>query len=412
MERRIWLFAGALPIVIAFGAIIVGLGLVVFGDNGSDTKIAQGSTAEPTRSPQGDTAEYGLGWLGVGGESTDSGRGVAITEVADDSPAQDAGLAVDDVILKVDATDVNTIDRLASLVQQHEPGVEVTLSVIKDGVAHPDGEVDDVKVTLGSRAPEATTAPGSGEQTGNGWLGIGGVTAEDADGVEVTDVADGSPAGEAGIEMGDVIRAVDGETMESFKALSSLIRTHSPGDTVTITVEHDGDTNDVDVTLGTRPASDLPAIGGLLPDLGGILDGFSIDRLIGGELQYLDADGNVVTLSADAGDITSISTDEVTIQPPTGDDKTFDLPSDAFVSDDLAEGDNVIVVSKNDEVAAVISTDFGKLLPFDRFPRFNPDGDFNPGDFLPDGIAPRCTVDENGVNCEIEVRPRDQSKDS
>jgi len=298
MERRIFMLAGILPIVVAFGAIIVGLGLVVFGDNGSDTKVAQGSTTAPTAS-------------------------------------------------------------------------------------------------AGSKP---TPAPDN-EQTGNGWLGVSGKTADG--GVELTDVVSGGPAHDAGIATGDLIVAVDGESMESFEALASLIRAHSPGDMVTIRVEHDGDTKDVDVTLSARPTNDLPDIGGLLPDLGGILDGFSLDRLIGGQLQYLDADGNVVTLSADAGAITSISSDAITIQPPAGDDKTFDLPSDAHVTDNLTEGDNVIVISKDDKVVAVISTDLSKLLPFGGF-NPNSDGNFD-SDFFPDGFAPHCTVDENGVNCEFNA---------
>lgn len=302
MERRIFMLAGALPIVVAFGAIIVGLGLVVFGDNGSDASVAQGSTTAPTAS-------------------------------------------------------------------------------------------------AGSKP---TPAPDN-EQTGNGWLGVSGKTANG--GVEVTDVVSGGPADDAGIAKSDIIVSVDGESMESFEALASLIRTHSPGDTVTVTVKHDGDTNDVDVTLGARPMNDLPDIGGLLPDLGGILDGFSFDRLIGGQLQYLDADVNVVTLSADAGTITSISSDSISMHPPKGDDRTFGLPSDAHVPDNLAEGDQVIVISKDDKVAAVISTDLSKLLPFGGdFPHLDPNGDGNfDGDFLPDGFAPHCTVDENGLNCELEA---------
>jgi membrane-associated protease RseP (regulator of RpoE activity) len=305
MERRIFILAGALPLVAAFGAIIVGLGLVVFGDNGSDTTVAQGSTVSPTAS---------------------------------------------------------------------------------------------AKATR-------TPAPTSAEQTGNGWLGVSAQTADG--GVEVTDVISGGPADDAGIKKGDVITNIDGETMESFEALSSLIRTHSPGDKVAVTIKRDGDTKDVDVTLGSHPArAALPDIGGLLPDLSGILDGFSLDRLIGGQLQYLDTDGNVVTLTADAGDITAISSDKITIHPPKGDDKTFDLTSDAHVPDNLANGDQVIVISKDSDVVAVISTDISKLLPGGGdFPHFGPNGSFNPRDLFPNGILPHCTFDEHGVNCDFNASP-------
>src|SRR5262249_58532581 len=52
---------------------------------------------------------------------------------------------------------------------------------------------------------------------------------------------------------GDVILAVDGHKIVSPSDLSSLISQYNPGDTVTLQVLRDGDTSEVDVTLGERP---------------------------------------------------------------------------------------------------------------------------------------------------------------
>jgi S1-C subfamily serine protease len=87
-------------------------------------------------------------------------------------------------------------------------------------------------------------------------------------GAVVTDVVDGSPAADAGIEAGqqeiqfqglrattggDVIVAVDGDEIVRETDLPNLIAQHNPGDTVTLETIRDGETRNVDVTLGERP---------------------------------------------------------------------------------------------------------------------------------------------------------------
>jgi S1-C subfamily serine protease len=53
---------------------------------------------------------------------------------------------------------------------------------------------------------------------------------------------------------GDVITAVDGERVTSGDELRALVDARSPGDRLTLTVERDGGTRSLTVTLGTRPA--------------------------------------------------------------------------------------------------------------------------------------------------------------
>ena len=58
------------------------------------------------------------------------------------------------------------------------------------------------------------------------------------------------PAGEAGVEPGDIVLALNGETMDSFAQLRDTVMTH-PGDTVTLSIERDGEPRDFDITLAT-----------------------------------------------------------------------------------------------------------------------------------------------------------------
>lgn len=70
-------------------------------------------------------------------------------------------------------------------------------------------------------------------------------------GAYVGAVEAGGPAEEAGIQVGDVITAIDGETVDSTDAAIIAVRSHEIGETVTVTVERDGEPVDIDVTLGS-----------------------------------------------------------------------------------------------------------------------------------------------------------------
>jgi S1-C subfamily serine protease len=74
-----------------------------------------------------------------------------------------------------------------------------------------------------------------------------------ASGVLVQDVGSGSPAATAGLQQGDIITKVDGETVETDVDIFRIMRTHKPGDTITLTADRNGTATTVNVTLGQMP---------------------------------------------------------------------------------------------------------------------------------------------------------------
>ena len=74
-------------------------------------------------------------------------------------------------------------------------------------------------------------------------------------GAEVTSVGDGTPAAQAGLKVGDVIIAVNGERVESADSLVGHVREKSTGDKVTLTVLRDGTSIEVSATLAAKPTS-------------------------------------------------------------------------------------------------------------------------------------------------------------
>ena len=108
-------------------------------------------------------------------------------------------------------------------------------------------------------------------------------------GAYVAELADDGPASQAGIQKGDVITALDDEEITSSDALVLAVRSHSVGDTVTVTLMRGSKQMQVQVTLGSDEAlqqqqdSDSSSQGSLLEQYleqygqqrGGSEDGYS-----------------------------------------------------------------------------------------------------------------------------------------
>ncbi|MFW0111689.1 S1C family serine protease [Rothia sp. CCM 9416] len=70
------------------------------------------------------------------------------------------------------------------------------------------------------------------------------------DGALIKEVTSGGAAEKAGLEKGDVVTAVDGRTISEATELTAAVREAAAGQTVTLTVERKGSSQQVEVTLG------------------------------------------------------------------------------------------------------------------------------------------------------------------
>jgi S1-C subfamily serine protease len=70
------------------------------------------------------------------------------------------------------------------------------------------------------------------------------------DGALVTEVVAGSPAESSGLLVGDIITAVSGDVVDFERTLSDRLYAYEAGDTVTLDILRDGETIQIDVTLG------------------------------------------------------------------------------------------------------------------------------------------------------------------
>ncbi|HEY4425862.1 MAG TPA: PDZ domain-containing protein [Pyrinomonadaceae bacterium] len=231
-------------------------------------------------------------------------RGVGVTQVVKDSPAEKAGLRKDDVILRIDGENVSSVRKLNRLVSELAPDQSVRVSFSRGGAEQ------EVTATVAKRSnqsfagdllrgdpkvwkfegPDMKSFKWEGapfnrgdlfDNDGNFTFALGNtrrigvstmeLTKQLADyfgitsgkGVLVTSVTDDGPAAKAGVRAGDVITSIEGEEVDSPGDLSRVMNRKKEGD-VTLTIIRNKSQQTIRVTpseargLGTL---DRPQVG-------------------------------------------------------------------------------------------------------------------------------------------------------
>jgi serine protease Do len=190
------------------------------------------------------------GWLGVSIQpltpelaksfGAKDNKGVLLSEVMPDSPAAKAGLQSGDIMLEFQGKKMEAPADLQRAVGLTSPGASAKVKVWRD-----QGEKS-VEVKIGEAPDEQREARGPGPR-GKSILGLDvrPLTPEIArqlnlrstDGVVVARVDDGSPAEEAGIQRGDVIREVNRQKVRSLPDFERLTKDAKEGDRLTVLLQ-------------------------------------------------------------------------------------------------------------------------------------------------------------------------------
>ncbi|MCU1353018.1 MAG: degQ, partial [Acidimicrobiales bacterium] len=130
---------------------------------------------------------------------------------------------------------------------------------INDSIANGGSSAQSGNVGVGFAIPIDIAKPvadklAKGEVPTEGFLGVRGANAMGSrSGALLTNVEAASPAASAGLRNDDVVTAVDGVKVESMIDLAAVVRTHAPGDTVTVTFLRGGTAAVAHVTLTKAP---------------------------------------------------------------------------------------------------------------------------------------------------------------
>lgn len=152
-------------------------------------------------------------------------------------------------------------------------------------------------------APAAPAAPVSRAVLGIGSSELDAAMAAQLGvdlGVVIEFVEPGSGADAGGLQQYDVLVAIDGEPVDR-RSLTTAIRSHEPGDTVSVEVIRKGERHTVDVELGAEQIA-APAINGIRFAPGDLGDLEELHRMLQSQMHELDSliDGNLQIILPDA----------------------------------------------------------------------------------------------------------------
>lgn len=99
------------------------------------------------------------------------------------------------------------------------------------------------------------SSDGYSSKTNSNSAGLGIYIRSDSDKAEIYSFTDDSLADDAGMEIGDVITAVDGNAVSSYDDVVEQLKDKKPGDKVKITYERNGEEKEADVELIDRSSS-------------------------------------------------------------------------------------------------------------------------------------------------------------
>ncbi|MCL4248723.1 MAG: PDZ domain-containing protein [Anaerolineae bacterium] len=174
-------------------------------------------------------------YLGVRLQNTDNG--VVVSAVVADSPAEAAGLQVDDRIDSINGEDISSAHALVEAVSALKPGDPVTLGVTRGE------ETVTIEATLAEQPVQERMVVISDvsiryDGENKTWI--------------VEKLGEDNPLYEAGLREGDVITAIDGEVREP-QDLADLFGASAMRDTHTLTVERDGESIAIEIDGSTLP---------------------------------------------------------------------------------------------------------------------------------------------------------------
>jgi Do/DeqQ family serine protease len=145
-------------------------------------------------------------------------RGAIVTRVAEDGAAERAGLLQGDVILSLDGKAVDSSNSLRNAVARVAPGTKVNVDVVRDGAKKTFTVALDERKAVAEDGDDDAPAPKqTAKPSGRYGIDVEPLTPEAArqlkttarTGVIVAAVDPAGPAGEAGLERGDVILSVN-----------------------------------------------------------------------------------------------------------------------------------------------------------------------------------------------------------
>ncbi|MCP4301647.1 MAG: DegQ family serine endoprotease [Gammaproteobacteria bacterium] len=210
---------------------LIGINSAIISRSGGNVGIGFAVPTEIASSIMGQILDFGeirRGLLGVRIQTIDAEMakaldsnvesGALITNIEPKSAAEDAGLEVGDIIVEVNRKRVDDAAELRNTIGLLRSGDEVAIKYVRDKSTR------STKALLGQAQDQQLT--GADIHPGlDGAVFAAASTTSDG-GVEVADVAEGSPAAQRGLRPGDIITAVNRSRVRNLQDLAAIAQTN------------------------------------------------------------------------------------------------------------------------------------------------------------------------------------------
>lgn len=241
---------------------IVGINTAIFSSSGGSLGIGFAVPSNMARRVYEELKKTGhvrRGWLGVVIQAVsqelaaefklDRPTGALVSSVTENGPAAKGGLKHGDIILKVDGKDIPNPYVLSRRISELPPGRNTALTIWRNG------KQQQLSVKIGELPAVGSEKlkpgkPESGAKSGLSNLGLeaDNLTEETAQelgvtnrkGVVITAVTPASPADDAGIVPGDIVRELNHKEIGNLDDYRKTISKLKPGDTLLMLVERRG----------------------------------------------------------------------------------------------------------------------------------------------------------------------------
>jgi len=240
------------PLINALGEV-VGVNSAIFSQSGGNIGIGFAIPIDLAKKVVEQLRKNGRvirGWLGIRAQDvspqlasslglTRSGEMSLVTEVAENSPAAEAGVKIGDIIVEYNGKAVPRSQDFPLLVADTLPGQKATLKIIRDK------REQTVPVKIGELPDDSDTGQPTETRDPEVGLRVQRITPEAArrlglsstKGVLVVEVQPGSPADQVGLEPADVIREVNQRPVNNVRDFELAVRQGRRGDRILLLVQ-------------------------------------------------------------------------------------------------------------------------------------------------------------------------------
>ncbi|MGR3303585.1 MAG: DegQ family serine endoprotease [Candidatus Scalindua sp.] len=222
---------------------VIGINTAIFTRSGGYQGIGFAIPVNMAKAVLRDLIDKGKvtrGWLGVAIQDMNTSlaeqfgvavtEGVLISDVQDDSPAKEAGFERGDILIEYDNKAMSDVNQLRNIVAQTEVGIEIKVKVLRKG------NETVLTVKIGEQPSDlfASAKSSIGRDLGMSVQNLTEELAKSFDfegenGIVVSAVEPGSPAAQADVKEGDLIKEVNREKINNIKEFREALKSTEKG---------------------------------------------------------------------------------------------------------------------------------------------------------------------------------------